>query len=65
MSEQQPRVAVIGTGGTISSVGRDGLDIVRYVDVGKIYEIDEHRCKRVQKGQKTGPETLGSKNAEI
>ena len=41
MSEQQPRVAVIGTGGTISSVGRDGLDIVRYVDVGKIYEVDE------------------------
>ena len=41
MSEQQPRVAVIGTGGTISSVGRDGLDIVRYVEIGKIYEVDE------------------------
>ena len=50
MSEQQPRVAVIGTGGTISSVGRDGLDIVRYVDVGKIYEVDELR--------NTFPETL-------
>lgn len=41
MTGQQPRVAVIGTGGTISSVGRDGLDIVRYVDTGKIYEVDE------------------------
>ena len=41
MTKQQPRVAVIGTGGTISSVGRDGLDIVRYVEIGKIYEVDE------------------------
>ena len=41
MTQQQERVAVIGTGGTISSVGRDGLDIVRYVDTGKIYEVDE------------------------
>ncbi len=41
MSHDQPRVAVIGTGGTISSVGRNSLDIVRYVDNKKIYQVDE------------------------
>ena len=41
MSNGQPRVAVIGTGGTISSVGRNSLDIMRYADNGKIYEVDE------------------------
>ncbi len=41
MTKEQPRIAVIGTGGTISSLGRDGLDIVRYVETGKIYEVDE------------------------
>ena len=37
----RPRVAVIGTGGTISSVGRHALDLVAYVDNNKIYEVDE------------------------
>lgn len=41
MTEEQPRIAVIGTGGTISYLGRDGLDIVRYVETGNIYEVDE------------------------
>jgi len=41
MTKEQPRIAVIGTGGTISYLGRDGLDIVRYVETGKIYEVDE------------------------
>jgi L-asparaginase len=41
MSNGKARVAVIGTGGTISSVGRDSLDIVRYVENGKIYQVDE------------------------
>lgn len=36
-----PRIAVIGTGGTISSVGRDSLDIATYADTGKKYEVDE------------------------
>jgi L-asparaginase len=36
-----PRVAVIGTGGTISSVGRDSLDIATYSDNKKKYEVDE------------------------
>ena len=30
-----PKVAVIGTGGTISSVGRDSLDLVDYTATGK------------------------------
>lgn len=37
----KPRVAVIGTGGTISSVGRSSLDLVTYMDTKKLYEVDE------------------------
>lgn len=37
----KPRVAVIGTGGTISSVGRHSLDLVAYVENKKIYQVDE------------------------
>ena len=36
-----PRVAVIGTGGTISSVGRHPLDLVDYAVNQRIYTIDE------------------------
>ena len=36
-----PKVAVIGTGGTISSVGRDSLDIATYSETGIKYEVDE------------------------
>src|SRR5262245_46453081 len=41
MSEQKPRVAVIGTGGTISSIGRDSLDLWEYMDGGRKEEPDE------------------------
>ena len=37
----KPRVAVVGTGGTISSVGRHSLDLVRYVENNQVYEVDE------------------------
>ena len=37
----KPRVAVIGTGGTISSVGQHSLDLVRYIEHNKVYEVDE------------------------
>ena len=37
----RPLVAVIGTGGTISSVGRHSLDFVEYADHGRILEADE------------------------
>jgi L-asparaginase len=35
------RVAVIGTGGTISSIGRDSLDVWQYMDHSKKLEADE------------------------
>ena len=41
MGNGKPRIVVIGTGGTISSVGRNSLDIVRYGENNKIYEVDE------------------------
>ncbi len=37
----KPRVAVIGTGGTISSVGVDSLDLLDYVRNNRIYAVDE------------------------
>ena len=39
-SSALPRVAVIGTGGTISSIGKDSLDIATYVDNKKKHEVD-------------------------
>src|SRR5262249_60788702 len=37
----KPRVALIGTGGTISSIGRDSLDLWEYMDAGRKAEPDE------------------------
>ncbi|HXJ79219.1 MAG TPA: asparaginase [Candidatus Methylomirabilis sp.] len=37
----KPRVAVIGTGGTISGVGRHSLDLYEYMDFGRRQEADE------------------------
>jgi L-asparaginase len=34
----KPKVAVIGTGGTISSIGRDEFDIQDYVTLGKMHD---------------------------
>jgi len=38
---RKPRVAVIGTGGTISGVGRHSLDLYEYMDFGRRQEADE------------------------
>jgi L-asparaginase len=38
---RRPRVAVVGTGGTIAFVGRDALDLFEYVDQGRCHEIEE------------------------
>jgi L-asparaginase len=38
---ERPQVAVVGTGGTISSVGRHSLDFVEYGDHGRVLEADE------------------------
>ena len=37
----KPRVALIGTGGTISSIGRDSLDVWEYMDTSRKAEPDE------------------------
>lgn len=37
----KPRVAVIGTGGSISIVGRDPFDLYEYGDFGSVLEVDE------------------------
>jgi L-asparaginase len=38
---ERPQVALVGTGGTISSVGRHSLDFVEYSDYGRILEADQ------------------------
>lgn len=35
-----PKVAVIGTGGTISSIGRDPFDLQNYVTLGKMHDAE-------------------------
>lgn len=41
MSQSKPKVAFIGTGGTISSIGRDALDLIDYPDDSIKLEVDE------------------------
>jgi L-asparaginase len=38
---RRPRVAVIGTGGTISGVGRHSLDLYEYMDFGRRQDAEE------------------------
>ena len=40
-TQAKPRVALIGTGGTISSIGRGSLDLWEYMDAGRKAEPDE------------------------
>ena len=41
MAQSKPKVAFIGTGGTISSIGRDALDLIDYPDDSIKLEVDE------------------------
>ena len=41
MSQSKPIVAAIGTGGTISSIGRDSLDVLDYPDFGRKMDVAE------------------------
>jgi len=41
MAGSRPRVAVIGTGGSISTWGRHALDLFEYGDYGRVLEVDE------------------------
>ncbi|HUS97941.1 MAG TPA: asparaginase [Hyphomicrobiaceae bacterium] len=40
MAGNKPKVGFIGTGGTISSLGSDALDLIDYPDSGNVLEID-------------------------
>ena len=40
MSSAKRRVALIGTGGTIASIGRGSLDLWEYMDAGRKAEPD-------------------------
>ncbi len=37
----RPKIAIVGTGGTIASVGVDTLDLATYAKTGKVYALDE------------------------
>jgi len=37
----RPRIAFVGTGGTIASVGHHSLDLAEYASTGKVYALDE------------------------
>ena len=37
----RPRIAVIGTGGTITALGKTPLDLSEYIATGKMLEADE------------------------
>ncbi len=41
MASRKPRIAVVGTGGTISALGRHSLDLHEYSDFGEKLEVDE------------------------
>ena len=41
MSKSSRRVALIGTGGSISAIARHSLDLFEYIDFGRIVEVDE------------------------
>ncbi|MBI2323187.1 MAG: asparaginase [Chloroflexi bacterium] len=40
-ASSRPRVAVVGTGGSISIVGRHSLDLAEYGEFGRVLEVDE------------------------
>ena len=48
---RKPAVAVIGTGGTIASVGGDGLELVRYIDRKQMLSIDELLARTPELGR--------------
>ena len=36
-----PKIAIVGTGGTIASVGRHSLELATYMSTGKVFSLDE------------------------
>jgi L-asparaginase len=41
MKQEKPRIAVVGTGGSISTPGRHSLDLFEYSEHGRTLEVDE------------------------
>jgi len=41
MNGPRPKVAIIGTGGSISAMARHSLDLLDYIDYARILEVDE------------------------
>src|SRR5262249_44231680 len=41
MRKSSTKIAVIGTGGSISAIGRHSLDLFEYIDFARILEVDE------------------------
>lgn len=41
MPAQKPKVAIVGTGGSISTPGRHSLDLLEYSEFGRTLEVDE------------------------
>ncbi|MEM7408385.1 MAG: asparaginase [Pseudomonadota bacterium] len=60
-STVRPKVAVIGTGGTISSVGRHSLDLVDYVVNQRIYDVHELLASVPEAGQVADVEAVAFK----
>lgn len=58
MGQAKPKVAFVGTGGTISSLGRDAFDLIDYPDGGNKLEIDELLAKFPLVGEVVAPVTF-------
>ena len=41
MTGQRPRIAVVGTGGSISTPGRHSLDLFEYAEYGRTLQVEE------------------------
>ena len=55
---QRPKLAFIGTGGTIASVGRDSLDVLDYTATGTRLSADEMRVQLFASGPRIYQATL-------
>ena len=54
-STELPKVVVVGTGGTIHSVGKNSLDIVRYGENKTMYDVTELLAKVTETALVTQP----------
>ena len=57
-----PKIVVVGTGGTIHSVGKNSLDIVRYGENGTKYDVTELLANVTETALVTRPVPIPYKN---